>query len=87
MTFFKQKDENNVKVFLVPQKEHTSPERRHSTQKNVQNNPSTPYINLFSITPFQHLWSNIVCTSNNVTVYFSWKISYAMFSDKRKSRR
>ncbi|KAL3828692.1 hypothetical protein ACJIZ3_017494 [Penstemon smallii] len=39
--------------------EHTCPERRNTTEKDVQHNPNTPDIDFWSISSLQDFWSNI----------------------------
>jgi hypothetical protein len=52
----------------------TCPKRRNTGQKDVENNPSTPYVSFCSIVAFQNLGSNIICTSNEILKLLPCKI-------------
>lgn len=59
-------------VILQQEIKLTSPKRRHTTEEDVQNNTSTPYIYFLSVTSPQYFWSNIVCTANYISIHLSW---------------
>lgn len=54
---------------------YTSPKWRYTTEKDVQYNSDAPDINFLPISSTQYFWSHIVGTSNNFSVYLSWKKS------------
>ncbi|WVZ69614.1 hypothetical protein U9M48_018379, partial [Paspalum notatum var. saurae] len=47
-------------------RENTCPKRRNTGQKDVKNHPSTPYVSLCPIVPFQNLRSNIIRASHKI---------------------
>ena len=59
-------DRREKKTEMICLKNITCPKRRNTRQKDVKNNPSTPYVSLCPIVPFQYLRSNIIRTSHKI---------------------
>ena len=48
----------------------TTPERRHTREKDVEDDSGTPDIDLFAIGTHENFWGYIIRASHNVPVHF-----------------